>query len=317
MDDALIVIRAVHFAAAATTAGILIFLTVIADRAFQSADATSAAIAFRTRSRGIVWITLVITLISGAAWLTLEASAMSGLPLGEAIGSDVLWTVISKTHFGLVSDLRLVLACLLAASLPLVSSTRWTRCLPAVLGVGLAATIAWTGHAAATLGSVGTFHLAADALHVLASAAWVGGLVPLVMLLATARRHDDMTWAKIARDATLRFSTLGIISVTTLLATGIVNAWILVGSLPALVRTDYGLLVVAKITLFCVMFSLATFNRLRLTPRLRLPPDAGLRGQALRQLTRNSGIEISIGMAVFGIVAVLGTLHPAIHLLPP
>jgi putative copper resistance protein D len=141
--------------------------------------------------------------------------------------------------------------------------------------------------------------------------------VPLVMLLATASRHEDMTWARIARNATLRFSTLGIISVAILLATGIVNAWVLVGSFSALVRTDYGRLVLVKIALFAAMLSLATFNRLRLTPRLSLPSQTVLRTGALRQLVRNSTIEVAMGVVVFAIVAVLGTLHPAIHLQPP
>jgi putative copper resistance protein D len=34
---------------------------------------------------------------------------------------------------------------------------------------------------------------------------------------------------------------------------------------------------------------------------------------ALRQLTRNSMVEIALAVTIFGIVAVLGTLHPAIH----
>jgi copper resistance protein D len=317
VDDALIVARGIHFAATAITAGVLIFAAVVAHPAFGTAHAIAAGTVFRARSQAIGWIGLAVAVISGAAWVALQASAMSGLPLGEALSGEVLWIVVSKTHFGMVSDLRLALAGLLAVFLPLVGSARWTRWLPPALAAALAATIAWTGHAAATLGLLGTFHVAADALHVLASAAWIGGLVPLVMLLATARCYDDPTWAMIARGATLRFSTLGIVSVATLVVTGIVNAWILVGSIPAIVGTDYGRLVLVKIALFSAMLSVATFNRLRLTPRLCLPSQTVLRKEALSQLTRNSTIEVVIGVVVFAIVAVLGTLHPAIHLLPP
>jgi putative copper resistance protein D len=315
VDDALVVVRGVHFAATAITAGALIFVAVVAHRAFGAADAIAVGIAFKARSQTIGWVGLAIAMISGVAWVALQASAMSGLPLDEALTTDVLWIVVSKTHFGMVSDFRLALAVLLAVSLPLVA--RWTRWVPPALGTALAATIAWTGHAAATVGFVGTFHLAADALHVLASAAWIGGLVPLAILLATATHGDNPTWAMIIRDATLRFSKLGIVSVATLLATGIVNAWVLVGSFAALARTDYGLLVLVKIALFSAMLSLAMFNRLQLTSRLFLPFHATLRKEALHQLTRNSVVEIVIGLAVFAIVAVLGTLHPAIHLLPP
>jgi putative copper resistance protein D len=35
----------------------------------------------------------------------------------------------------------------------------------------------------------------------------------------------------------------------------------------------------------------------------------------IRQLTRNSIIEIALGLTIFAIVGMLGTLHPAIHFL--
>jgi copper resistance protein D len=35
--------------------------------------------------------------------------------------------------------------------------------------------------------------------------------------------------------------------------------------------------------------------------------------RALRQLARNSMIEIALGLAIFAIVGALGTMHPAIH----
>jgi putative copper resistance protein D len=39
-----------------------------------------------------------------------------------------------------------------------------------------------------------------------------------------------------------------------------------------------------------------------------------MRLESLRQLTRNSAIEIALGFVIFVIVGILGTLHPAIHL---
>jgi putative copper resistance protein D len=35
--------------------------------------------------------------------------------------------------------------------------------------------------------------------------------------------------------------------------------------------------------------------------------------QSLRELTRNSAIEVVLGLMIYGIVGVLGTLHPATH----
>src|SRR5262249_32401233 len=85
-----------------------------------------------------------------------------------------------------------------------------------------------------------------------------------------ARAAAGGSEARGARDATLRFSTLGLISVGLLIATGIVNGWILAGSVPALIGTDYGRLLLAKVALFLAMVAVAAVNRLRLTPRLAL-----------------------------------------------
>jgi copper resistance protein D len=100
--------------------------------------------------------------------------------------------------------------------------------------------------------------------------------------------------------------------VGTLLATGIINAGILVGSFQALLVTGYGQLLMLKIAIFIVMVGVAAINRYWLTPRLVFSSkDAA--PSALRQLTRNSVIEIALGFALFAIVGVLGTLHPAMH----
>jgi copper resistance protein D len=162
---------------------------------------------------------------------------------------------------------------------------------------------------------MGNLHLTADALHLIATASWIGGLVPLALLLAAARRKQAFAWASLARDVAQRFSTLGIVSVGALLVTGIVNAWILVGSSHALIVTGYGQLLMLKLVVFAIMLTLAAVNRFWLTPKLAFSSENEPQLEALRQLTRNSVTEIALGLTIFAIVGVLGTLHPAIHLM--
>jgi putative copper resistance protein D len=138
--------------------------------------------------------------------------------------------------------------------------------------------------------------------------------VPIALLLTVAQRYHNESWARLARDATKRFSTLGIASVATVFGSGIVNAWILVGSVNGLIATQYGRLLMLKIALFVVMVAFAAMNRLWLTPRLALPSGSATQREALDRLTRNSVIEIALALMIFAIVGVLGTLHPAIHL---
>ena len=305
----LIVIRAIHFAATAVVTGSLVFRTVVAEPVLCSEQ--TVAKLFRRQTLRAGWIGLAITIMSGVFWLLFQAAAMSGHSFGEAMTSDVLLTVLNETQFGSISEMRLVLAVVLAVCLAYdrLPLARW---LVLAAALGLTAAIAWTGHAGSTVGETGILHLTADVLHLIAAAAWIGGLVSLAQLLA-GTRHDP-AHASFARDATRRFSTLGIAAVGTLLLTGIVNAWILVGSTNALFATEYGQLLMLKICLFVVMLAFAAVNRFWLTPQLVLAGErlAGER-EPLRQLARNSGIEIGLGLAIYGIVGVLGTLHPAIH----
>jgi putative copper resistance protein D len=308
----LIAIRAIHFAATAVTTGTLVFRTAVVKPAFRSGSSQSERV--RAQTRRLVWSALVITVASGVIWLLLEAAAMSGLPFNEAMAPSVLSTALNETQFGLVSEIRLGLAIVLAACLA------YDRFPPAdwlaiAVATGLTAAVAWTGHGGSTSGELGELHLAADALHLIAAASWIGGLIPLVLLFAQAREHPMVEWASAARDAAERFSTLGVVSVATLLGTGFVNAWILVGSFDALFVTEYGRLLMLKIIVFAVMLVFAAINRFWLTPGLAAPPENGARIQALRQLTRNSIVEIAFGLAIFAIVGMLGTLHPAIHMM--
>jgi nitrogen fixation protein FixH len=111
----------------------------------------------------------------------------------------------------------------------------------------------------------------------------------------------------------LRFSTLGIVSVATLLVTGLVNTWYLSGSIAALVGTDYGRLLLAKIALFFGMVAIAAVNRLWLTPQIVQNASIATAQQGLRALRRNAAIEAAAGAVVIMIAAVLGTLPPASH----
>jgi putative copper resistance protein D len=180
--------------------------------------------------------------------------------------------------------------------------------------LGLAAAIAWTGHAASTPGVEGNLHLAADALHVLAAAAWIGGLVSLVLLLAVISKIPPMPGAALAQDVAQRFSTLGMLSVAILVLSGTVNSWILVGSVDGLFADEYGRLLILKLIIFAFMLAFAAVNRFWLTPRLAMSSANTGQSEALRQLTRNSAIEIALGLAIFAVVGLLGTLHPAAHL---
>jgi putative copper resistance protein D len=317
LDDPLIWVRALHFGATMMVTGGVFFLAFIAEPAFRAVDDTRLATLVRVRRATMAWIGLAVTVLSGAAWLVLQSERMSELSLAEVFSQGAVWTVLLETDFGYAWMVRFVLAGLLAALLLRLGPSRRTRSHPrhtAAVGVsaGLVGTLAWAGHAAAGSGTEGAIHLTADILHLVAAAAWFGALIPLALVLHAAHRNPADTSVAIARAAVLRFSPLGIASVGTLVATGAVNTWVLAGSVPALVGTAYGQLLMAKVALFLVMLSFGAINRLWLTPRVVQEPNAPA-AQTLRLIERNSLIEAGVATIIIVIVGLIGTLPPGLQ----
>lgn len=305
-DDLLISARAVHFAATAMTAGALTFRAAVSEPALRVMP--EAARALTSRVRSVAWIGLVVAVASGLIWLQLLTVSMTGVSFAETLTSDALPTVVGETQFGQVSLIRLCLAVVLAVTLAgdRLVPLRWLALLAAL---GFTAALAWTGHAGSTAGELGAVHLASDILHLLAASAWTGGLILLLLLLMISRRGRAKAWRELELDAVRRFSTLGIVSVVTLVASGVVNAWIIVPNWRALVATAYGELLLLKVAVVGAMVMLAGINRFWLTPRLAAASDP----HASRALARHTAIEFALGLVVFAIVGALGLQHPVIH----
>jgi putative copper resistance protein D len=219
--------------------------------------------------------------------------------------------VLTQTAFGDAWMLRLEMASLLTVLLLLPkanpSFALAIDIIAALLAAGLAASLAWAGHAAATEGLDGTIHLASDALHLVAAAAWLGALWPLSVLLDRARQTADPVSAALAYQTTRRFSVLGMISVAAILASGAVNTYEILGIAAFSLGTDYNRLLLAKVGLFAAMVAIAAVNRRRLTPRLADERD---HGRAMRQLELNSLTEAGLGLLIVVIVAMLGRIPP-------
>jgi copper transport protein len=127
-----------------------------------------------------------------------------------------------------------------------------------ILATGTAATWSMAEHA--STGPQTGLAIPADTLHLLAVAAWLGGLATLLALL-----HREP--AALPRDAVRRYSQLALGSVIALAATGLYQSWRQVRTLSALTGTDYGRLLILKLALIATMLCVAFFSR-RLTARL-------------------------------------------------
>ncbi|MEW2065858.1 copper resistance protein CopC [Streptomyces sp. NPDC007346] len=132
-----------------------------------------------------------------------------------------------------------------------------------VVAAGIAATWAMSEHA--STGIQTGIAMPVDVAHLLAVAAWLGGLVAL--LVALYRTPD------IGSGAVRRFSRVAFGSVLVLAATGIYQSWRQVGSWSALTGTRYGQLLLLKVALIALLLAVAWFSR-RWTGRLTDVPVA-------------------------------------------
>ncbi len=316
--------RFLHLGSITLLIGVFAFLPLVARPAFRKATETDGeefARFDRVLLRLIAW-DLLAAAVSALLWLAVQTAEMSGRAFWQALHPEIVGRVLFQTQFGRVWQLRLALFVLLGGFLLLRERERdakdWIalRLEGALLSGGLVAALTWAGHAAATEGVFRLPHLAADVVHLLATGVWLGGLLPLALLLWSARRFLTPTWATVAREATRRFSLLGLVSVSSLILSGLVNSWVLVGSIAGLLGTPYGRLLLVKLALLLFVTAVAAINLLYLKPRLLAPltsvSDASVR-RFLRHLEYNVIGEACLGAGILLIVGFLGIMPPALH----
>ncbi|MEV0243461.1 copper resistance protein CopC [Streptomyces sp. NPDC050674] len=129
-----------------------------------------------------------------------------------------------------------------------------------VVAAGLAASWAMSEHA--SVGLQAGLAMPVDVLHLLAVAAWLGGLGALLVALYRAPADTPVD-----APAVQRFSRLAFGSVLALIATGTYQSWRQLGSWSAFTDTRYGQLLLAKIALVVVLVGVAWISR-RWTGRL-------------------------------------------------
>ncbi|MFJ3643670.1 copper resistance CopC/CopD family protein [Streptomyces sp. NPDC090108] len=160
---------------------------------------------------------------------------------------------------------------------------RWRRRVPrrdalaagTVFAVLLSLTWAASEHASA--GVQVPLAITSAGLHLLAMAAWLGGLAAL---LTTLRRASSDPAALPPR-VVLRFSRLAFSAVTVLVVTGVYQSWRGLGSWQALTGTTYGRTLLAKLAAVTLLLMAASWSR-NWTLRLALPSAAPAPGRVLQ-----------------------------------
>jgi len=132
-----------------------------------------------------------VAAISGVAWLALILINMTK-DFGSVVDAEDLRLFFFETPFGTVSILRLTLLAIgvVIAFLPWHGRWRFAALLP--VSALLLITQAWFGHSVDGKGLYRASMITVYAIHVLATAAWVGGLTPLLFALIEQRRFGPL-----------------------------------------------------------------------------------------------------------------------------
>jgi putative copper export protein/mono/diheme cytochrome c family protein len=237
---------------------------------------------------------VAVALLACCAWLVLQAASMADADSAREAFAAVP-VVIEKTSFGHVVALQMAVLALLA----LMVGRRYAALCVAGVAVALQA-----GHSHAFSMVQGpSFLLACDVVHLLAAGAWLGGLVPLLLLVRAAPPKAGAVAAR-------WFSPMGQWCIAALVVSAAVQGWVLVASIPGLIGTAYGWLVLVKASLFGVLLGFAWVNRYRLAPALlRTQPE-----RAKRVLLRSLVLQSCAGVVIVVAAVVLSDLPPAMHL---
>ncbi|WP_030168682.1 copper resistance CopC/CopD family protein [Streptomyces sp. NRRL S-813] len=215
------------------------------------------------------WVALTAATL---ALLLLRGSYTTSGKAGDVFDLDLLGQVLqTKTGAALVSRLLLLAAAALFVAVLFGAYEKRDdeekRDLTfglaiggTVVAAGLAASWAMAEHA--SVGLQPGIAMPVDVVHLLAVAAWLGGLVALLVALYRAPADTP-----VEASAVRRFSRVAFGSVLTLVATGTYQAWRQVGTWSALTGTRYGQLLLAKIGLVLLLVGLGWFSR-RWTGRL-------------------------------------------------
>ncbi|WP_121702252.1 copper resistance protein CopC [Streptomyces sp. E5N298] len=201
------------------------------------------------------WALLAATV----ALLVLRAPYEAGTGPASALDADALAATLT-TRPGVLLLTRLALLAPAGLFLVRVSRTDPHRdphrrrgplfdAVGGTLTVGLALTWAAAEHASA--GIQVPLAMTSSALHLLATAVWLGGLTALALTLRSTA--DAATVA--------RFSRVAFVSVTVLVITGVYQSWRGLGSWEALTGTTYGRLLLGKVVLVAVLLAVAAVSR--------------------------------------------------------
>lgn len=249
--------------------------------------------------RAAARVALVASALLVVAWLArlvAQMLAMSGAGMAAIVGGTT-W----GQAWILGAAASLVALGATVAAWRSESRVGWIMAAIAALAASVALPL--SGHAMATP-RLGAIAVTADALHILGAGGWLGTLLVTVIAgLPVTLRGEPGTRGREASGLVNAFSPLALGCAAVLVATGVLAAWLHLGSLPELWQSSYGKVLLIKLAVILVLVAVAFVNWRIFRPAL------GTDG-ATRRIRGSAMAEIGLAMLVLVVTAVLVATPP-------
>jgi copper transport protein len=239
----------------------------------------------------------------GAGWLALAAAV--AVAVAEAANASSGLSLSGLSDFLLSNGAGLArVAAVAALGLAVLFATGLPRASAAWLAVTFGA-IAFSGHANSA--DPRALALTTDWIHLVAGAVWVGGIAQLaVTWLPLIKRLGQEARLTVIRAVLERFGRVALPAFLVVIVSGLANALIQLGRVPALWETAYGRVLAVKIALVGLIALASYAHALRLRPRLLAAnphPPAKLERRHWRLLSAEPWLGLGVVFAVAALVA--------------
>jgi copper transport protein len=251
-------------------------------------------------------------LATGESLTTALSKAAWDATMGSVLGPAMLVRMVLLAGLGLVVGFLAVRRRGRAdEGLTPVAPRPLSRAMLGIVGVyTLAITATWPLADHARSGLQKQLAIPATAVHLLAMALWMGGVVLLVLTVLALRRSAEPERVGAVHGALERFSTVAQACFIALAVTGVYLSWRQVGTAKALIYTNFGRLLLVKLAIVLAIVALAAGAR-AFVRRHRSRAAEQDTTSALRRLRFRLGGEVVFGVAVIGVTAALVNTPPA------
>lgn len=284
--------------------GAVSFRATVLSRVEREMDPDIALDYLPRASRATATLGLSAVLIVGVVAigrLLLQSVAMDpGSAAGVSVGRMLL-----ETNWGRAWLLHIVMVIVASLGFGFARRLRhpaWT--VAGLASIGLTLSLALSGHAMVVPGLV-PVTVIAHVVHTVAAAGWLGTLLSIAVVglpLALRLRREER-WTIVA-DIVNTFSPAALVFAGATVVAGVFLAWTHLGTLPALWNSEYGQVLIIKLSLLGMTAAIGAYNWRRVRPGLG---EAG----GTRRLRRSSAVELAFAGLLIAVTAVLvGTPMP-------